>query len=279
MNNDIVPSLLEEIQKQFDEEIKANEKIKSILIRQKQGAVDYTDSLSFAKELGVSLKKVIQENISEEMLPDGKMYYNIAQRLLEPMIKQNYDLVSKQCETTQNILNKKADLGLKAIVPEYNKEKTASIIDYISNADKYSQREKSFLDSLETNAKSVVDDSVRKNADFHYNAGLKPKIIRTTVGKTCKWCQSMAGVYDYSKVSNTGNNVFRRHANCDCTVVYDPGDGSKKVQDVWSKRIDYRENIRKNSNFMGAKKPFNMTNILISIVKHIRKIQKECVNT
>ena len=56
MNNDIVPSLLEEIQKQFDEEIKANEKIKSILIRQKQGAVDYTDSLSFAKELGVSLK-------------------------------------------------------------------------------------------------------------------------------------------------------------------------------------------------------------------------------
>ena len=34
MNNDIVPSLLEEIQKQFDEEIKANEKIKSILIKQ-----------------------------------------------------------------------------------------------------------------------------------------------------------------------------------------------------------------------------------------------------
>ena len=33
MNNDIVPSLLEEIQKQFDEEIKANEKIKSILIK------------------------------------------------------------------------------------------------------------------------------------------------------------------------------------------------------------------------------------------------------
>ena len=67
MNNDIVPSLLEEIQKQFDEEIKANEKIKSILIKQKQGAVNYTDSLSFAKELGVSLKKVIQENINEEM--------------------------------------------------------------------------------------------------------------------------------------------------------------------------------------------------------------------
>lgn len=57
MNNDIVPSLLEEIQKQFDEEIKANEKIKSILIKQKQGAVDYTDSLSFAKRIRSFFKK------------------------------------------------------------------------------------------------------------------------------------------------------------------------------------------------------------------------------
>lgn len=242
MNNDIVPSLLETIQKQFDEEIKSNETIKAILKKQKQGAVDYTDSLSFAKELGVSLKKVMQENINEDMLPDGRMYYNIAQRLLEPMIKQNYDLVSRQCEVTQNLLNKKANLSLKAIVPEYDEEKTASIIDYISNVDKYSQREKSFLDSLETNAKSVVDDSVRENADFHYNAGLRPKIIRTTVGKTCKWCQAMAGVYDYSKVSNTGNDVFRRHANCDCTVVYDPGNGSKTVQNVWDKKIQYKPN-------------------------------------
>ena len=29
--------------------------------------------------------------------------------------------------------------------------------------------------------------------------------------------------------------MFRRHANCDCTVVYDPSNGSKRVQDVWSK--------------------------------------------
>lgn len=242
MNNDIVPSLLETIQKQFDEEIKSNETIKTILKKQKQGAVDYTDSLSFAKELGVSLKKVLQKNINEDMLPDGRMYYNIAQRLLKPMIKQNYDLVSKQCEVTQNLLNKKANLSLKAIVSEYDEEKTVSIIDYISNADKYSQREKSFLAALETNAKSIVDDSVRINADFHYNAGLRPKIIRTTVGKTCKWCQSMAGVYDYSKINNTGNDVFRRHANCDCAVVYDPGNGSKTVQNVWDKKVEYKPN-------------------------------------
>ena len=61
------------------------------------------------------------------------------------MIKQNYDLVSKQCEVTQNILNKKADLGLKAIVPEYNKEKTASIIDIFQMLRSIPNVKKAFL--------------------------------------------------------------------------------------------------------------------------------------
>ena len=77
----------------------------------------------------------IQENIIE-------VYSNDAPGFM-------YEITMK--EQYQKLLPK-----IKAIVPEYNKEKTASIIDYISNADKYSQREKSFLDSLETNAKGLM---------------------------------------------------------------------------------------------------------------------------
>ena len=87
------------------------------------------------------------------VLPDGKMYYNIAQRLVEPMVKSNYDKISKQCAAVQTALNQNANIGLKGIVPKYNEDKTKGIIDYVSNADKYSQVEESFLDSLSTNAK------------------------------------------------------------------------------------------------------------------------------
>lgn len=60
--------------------------------------------------------------------------------------------------------------------------------------------------------------------------------MRTTNGKCCKWCQNIADVYDYKDVKKTDNDVFSRHANCDYTVTYDPGDGNKKVQDAWSKK-------------------------------------------
>lgn len=256
--NDIANELLELLKKDYEKEVSENKTIQLILKKTKEGTADYTDSLKFAKEIGNCVEKAFTNNISDETLPDSKMYYDLAKALIEPMCKENYKTITAHCAAIQTSLNKRANIGLQAIKPEYNKEKTEGIINYISSANKYSEREQSFLDSLSTNAKAIVDESVKQNAEFHYQAGLSPKIVRTPIGKTCKWCQEVAGVYEYGKVKNTGNVVFRRHANCDCTVVYDPSDGSKKIQDVWSKRIDYKKNIEKHSNFMGAKKPFNM---------------------
>lgn len=92
---------------------------------------------------------------------------------------------------------------------------------------------------ISTFCMSIVDDSVKANADFQYNAGMSPKIIRTTDGKCCEWCNKLAGVYDYEKVKNTGNEVFRRHRNCGCIVAYDPGDG--RIQNAHSKEWTARE--------------------------------------
>lgn len=234
--DDIAPKLYEAIKGTYDKEISLNSKIKGLLTKINNGSATYEDALQYAKELGSCLETAFKVNISDDVLPDGKMYYNIAQRLIEPMVKSNYDSIAAQCVSVQTALNKNANIGLKGIAPKYNADKTKGIIDYVSNADKYSQVEKSFLDSLSTNAKSVVDDSVRENADFHYKSGLSPKIIRTTSGKTCKWCQEVAGIYEYAEVKKTGNDVFRRHANCDCNVVYDPANGSKKMQNVYSKK-------------------------------------------
>ena len=40
------------------------------------------------------------------------------------------------------------------------------------------------------------------------------------MGKCCKWCGRLVGTYDYATVRNTGNDVFRRHEHCRCTVEF-----------------------------------------------------------
>lgn len=92
-------------------------------------------------------------------------------------------------------------------------------------------------------AQTIVDDAVRANADFQYKAGLSPKIIRTSTGKCCKWCDNLAGVYEYEEVSDTGNNVFRRHKHCKCLVEYDGNDG--KRTNVHTKKTANKNDIEK----------------------------------
>lgn len=232
--------LYQKIKDTYESEIKNSSKIKTLLNKMNRENANYQDAMDFSIEIGKCLEKSFSKNISASILPDERMQYKLAKEIIEPILKENYSNIAKQCMNVQAALNKAANIGLKAIKPGYKKDKTEGIINYVSS-NKYDKIEKSFIDSLSTNSKSIVDDSVRENADFHYKSGLSPKIVRRSNGKCCKWCQEQVGVYDYKEVKNKGNDVFRRHANCNCIVTYDPGDGSK-AQNVWNKKIEYKPN-------------------------------------
>lgn len=78
--------------------------------------------------------------------------------------------------------------------------------------------------SLDNIAQNMNDDYIQANAKFRSEAGMVAKVIRKSSGHCCKWCESIAGTYIYPDVPQ---DVYRRHDNCDCTVEYDSGDGTK----------------------------------------------------
>lgn len=93
----------------------------------------------------------------------------------------------------------------------------------------------SFLDTFEQQienfSENTVDKSVEENADFQYQSGLSPKIVRTG-SNCCQWCSDLEGTYSYPDVPP---EVYARHANCSCDVEYFPGDKTK--QNVHTKQI------------------------------------------
>lgn len=72
---------------------------------------------------------------------------------------------------------------------------------------------------------SAVEKSIKTNADFQYDAGLRPRVIRRSSGYCCEWCASLEGEYEYPDVPD---EVWMRHRNCTCIVEYYPGDGRKQ---------------------------------------------------
>lgn len=78
--------------------------------------------------------------------------------------------------------------------------------------------------SLTNIAQNYIDEYVEQNAEFRAKAGLKAKIIRSTNGKCCKWCDRLAGTYSYP----APREVYQRHDNCDCTVTYVSEKGARR---------------------------------------------------
>ena len=67
--------------------------------------------------------------LSEDALPNGKLYWNIAQRTIIPLLKEAYVMVMEAAEAVQK--REDADLGIniKPIRPDFPEERIRGLID------------------------------------------------------------------------------------------------------------------------------------------------------
>lgn len=66
---------------------------------------------------------------------------------------------------------------------------------------------KNYLDTMASKAQGDATRNARQS-------GRRTKVTRKMNGETCKWCESLAGVYE-----NPDSEVFKRHGGCDCLII------------------------------------------------------------
>ncbi len=234
---DIAPGLLEKIQKDFRARIAANPKVRALESSIRGGTAGYADAEKYAELIGEALSQAFGNFLTAEALPEGKLYYNIAKRILDPMLKEDHQIVSQAAAMVQQNLNKQMGIGLKAQTAPVNQDRIDGIVYKVSNAESIENVAWVLEEPVKNFSISTVTDTLERNMNFQGRAGLKPRIIRRTNGKCCKWCSNLAGVYDYPI---DGREVYQRHEYCRCTVEYDPGAG--KRQNVHTKGWTMQEN-------------------------------------
>lgn len=185
------------------------------------------------------------------------------------LMRHAYRMVNEAGAQAQRIADEANGLGLRAIFGQYPDERLQGLYQKIAEAAEQSQvasrqsseespeatgtpggrvgappaggdRKKnggtveSWLgEPVVNNVQAFYDEHVRANAEARFQAGLAPMIVRTAAPGCCNWCASRAGVYDYDRVKDKGNEVFRRHQFCRCTVAYFC-DGTRT--EVWGRK-------------------------------------------
>lgn len=218
-NEDICPALVAGVRKQFQKNCLKNVTMRRLSEKLGDGTATYSDAYRYAEEVGEARAEAFKSVISSDVLPDGKMYYNIASRLVPDSLTMDHNIVASYSEQVQQILNEKTiETSLIAQRADLNEDRIDGFVQRLASENKYDDVAWLLDEPVVTHARSVVDDTIKKNAEYQHKAGLKATVIRVAAAGCCKWCSGIAGDYVYPGVPR---EVFQRHDNCSCTVEYE----------------------------------------------------------
>ena len=196
-SEDVAPALLEGIRRDFAANLGGRQRAAQLLEKIRAGSATYADAGDYAEEVGMALADAFRANLSGATLPDGRMYWNIAERVVQPMLAEDHALVAEAAQTVQQSLNEAAGLGLRAQDVPLDADRVDGILQKICGADQYDSVSWVLDEPVKNFSRHVVDESLRRNVNFQGRAGLRPRVIRRAEAHCCRWCSSLAGTYAY----------------------------------------------------------------------------------
>lgn len=228
----------------FADKVENNAYIVEFLEMLDRAKATFPDVQKYCRHIGETLGTALADTLTENTLPDGRLYWNIADRVVRPMINQNYDLVNWAAAEVQKILDQTDGIGLNAVRAARPDERIKGLLDNMTvEGLEFAEVQQRMTVPVENITESFFDDFIRENAVFRYEAGMYPQIVRILAGKNpCKWCKALAGVYDYEEigydgqVDGLGYSVYQRHENCHCQVYF-KNNRERYLQGVHTKRI------------------------------------------
>lgn len=216
-DKDVCPGLIQDVNRQFQKNCLKDVDMKKLSEKAQNGTATYADAYRYAESVGSARADAFKSQISSEVLPDGRMYYNIAERLMTDSLTADHDMVAAYAEEVQKAINENAGIHLKAQRADVDKDRIDGFVQRLAREENYDDASWLLNEPVRVHARSVVDDTIKKNAEFHHKAGIKAQVKRDAASDCCKWCDSLVGDYTYPSVPR---EVFARHDNCRCTLDY-----------------------------------------------------------
>ncbi len=227
---DVVPGLLADIQSSFRNRMKLDRRVLRVTGRIRDGTASMIEAHTYAERVGVNLSNALLQYMTEDNLPNGTLYYNIADRVVKPLLQEDYDLVNLKAEDIQRIADRRAKIGIRSARADFPDERIDGLIKKIADEPTLEKSLAWLREPIVNNSEAFFDDFVRTNAQVRQEMGLKTIITRTVFPGCCSWCEEMAGTYEYGKEPP---DIYRRHENCRCEVTYQT---DRTSQNVWTKR-------------------------------------------
>lgn len=193
----------------IDIRLSTDPEFRTIVKRINDGRATFIDTERYAQ---ITARAVSRE-LSAEVLD-----LSDREGITTQILRDSYEDINSTCARVQKAMDEKAGIHIRPQQEDFPTERvqqfTHSLVDPTVEDSVTKRRARAGSDTI---VKSAHDGFIRKNATFRNDAGLTCYIIREG-SNCCKWCSDVAGKY---KFGTQPDDIFRRHDNCDCTIIYD----------------------------------------------------------
>ena len=184
------------------------------------GTATYKDASAYSKLVGNNLSNIFIKQYGAEF--SGVDLNDLAEDMARA-VKQGYSSTAYYSKSMQASLNKKQNIGLNAIEPAFDESRAEGLKDLILSGDFSQITEETFSNIT----KQAVTDTVKVNAEFQQEAGLKTVMIRHAAANCCEWCNEVAGSYEYG---DQPDGFWSFHKDCDCWIEYKTSKKTDKIR-------------------------------------------------
>lgn len=233
---DIAPELYNKIQNRMRNMLSRD---MDLVTKIRKGKATQRDIAKYADRVGRAASISFKEVLKLDDLPDGKLYWNIADKTIGETLKNIYDDVNTVAaiQMRGEDIKKGFQLGIKqGIAPD---KRIKEVLEMAVNQTTQEALDNAMTDPVIATARKYYDDFQRANGDARSALGFAETVIRKYDdkglhnGKTpCLWCIQREGTFTMQEAHALG--VFERHPGCGCMIeVITPK--NTQVQTDWTR--------------------------------------------
>lgn len=126
--DDIVPALYRRILNEFNTSVRKDAWITVFENRLGRGLATQGDVQEYAGRIGKYAEKALIHGLAMENLPDGVIYWNIAKRTVEPLMRKMTDMINAAYAAELSKRYQKMRLGIKPVTVKFNADRCNAIM-------------------------------------------------------------------------------------------------------------------------------------------------------
>lgn len=127
---DITPELQKSVLSDFYNMVEEDAKIQAILAGEDKRAT-LSQVSKHAERLGEYAVSSLEKNLTDETLPDGTLYWNIAKGVIPQLMQEVQTVAVDMAVSVQTREDKKAGIGLKPVRPAFNQERIEAVMNKV----------------------------------------------------------------------------------------------------------------------------------------------------